>query len=188
MSKKKEPILLFAFLHELKQKDHKAYLLILICILIQVALTFIKLEVTPFFLFGMYSEKIAATDTFSIIRVLVNDKPIDSYNPPLREKHLLETNAANYVEMKRNNHTDILKIRIESRYAVIYNSAFYPYLAGHIYNTPMAQNNFKGWLKQKCLKIASIDDGVVKIVETTYLLNRTTLYLNPIRHETLDVL
>ena len=180
--------LLFSFLRDLKQKDFIVYLFVMVCILVQLIVTVIKLNVTPFFLFGMYSEKFVASDTFSITKVLVNDKAITAYNTPLREQYLVETNAMNYIGMKRNNYTDVLKTRIEQRYPVIYKSALYPFLAQRIYNTQADQNNFKSWLKSKCLKMAGMDSGTVKIVETTYFLNRATLHLNPIRHETLEVL
>jgi hypothetical protein len=180
-------LLFFSFLHDLKKKDPKVFLVVIICVVLQLFLTFIKLEVTPFFLFGMYSEKFVATDTFSKITLLVNEKPIEFYKPPLRERNLLETNTINYVEMKRNNDTDILKTRIESRYAIIYESVLYPFFARHIYNTGVTQEQFKVWLKKKCLKIAGIDNGVVKIVEMTYVLDRATIHLNLTKNETLEV-
>ncbi|HTE23388.1 hypothetical protein [Flavitalea sp.] len=183
----KKRMLLFSFLVGLKRTDPKAFLLVVICITIQLFFTFIKLEATPFVLFGMFSEKVMASDTFSTIQVLINDRTLESYNPPFRETQLLEINAGNYIGMKRNNQNDILKTRVETGYPFIYNSVFYPFVARQVYNTPKAQNDFKAWFKEKCNHIADIDNAVVKIVETKYLLNRTTLYPSPLKHEILEV-
>jgi|GEM_PF-2329374 len=181
-------ILIITFLQRLKQTDYKVYFFVLGFIFIQLFLTFLKLEVTPFFLYGMYSEKIAVSDTFSEISITVNDKTLESYNSPMRERYLLETNMVNYEEMKTNNHVDILKSRIEKRYPFIYNSALYPFIKEKIYNSSQSQEQYKTWLRRKCLKIANITDGEVKVIRTTYLINKTTLQLNAIKHETLEYL
>jgi hypothetical protein len=154
---------------------------------VQVFLTFIKLEVTPFFLFGMYSQKINATDTLSAMQVLVNDEPLVKHNPPFREKELVMTNAENYIRMVRNNGRDIVETRVEQKYPTIKRSYWYSSIAVRIFNTPEAIERFKPWFRAKCLKIAGMSDGTVRIVEATYVLNRKTMQLTLIKNETLEI-
>ncbi|MHA4845957.1 hypothetical protein ACX0G7_17405 [Flavitalea antarctica] len=181
-------VLFLSFLHALKKRDFKAFVFVIVCILFQLFFTFVKLEFTPFFLFGMYSEQFTGSDTLSKIVLLVNDKPIEFYKPTPGEKSLLETNTINYVDMKRNNNTDLLKTRIESRYPFIYESVLYPYFAQRIYNTPQTQQQFKDWLKKKCSRLAGSEKVVVRIIELTYVLNRATIDPNLTKNETLEVL
>lgn len=183
----RQDILLFSFLDEIKRNDFKAYLVIISCILFQLVLTFTKLKFTPFFLFGMFSEKVGHSDTISKLVILIDDRPIGSYKPPFAESDLLQTNAVNYINMKRNNNIDILRTRIESRYPVLYNSKYYPFFARRIYNTPEDLYHFKNWFKEKCFRVAGINSGTVKLIEKTYQVNPTTFYPTLIKNETLAI-
>ena len=164
------------------------YIVIMACILIQVLLTLVKLEATPFLLYGMFSEKLVATDTISSINIQINEKPLTAYGLSLREQQLLETTVGNYVQMKQNHNTDPLKTRIESRYPVIYNSAVYPWLSQRIYNSTDDQQLFKKWLKQKCVEVAKSENAVVRVVRSTYFIERPSLQPTVIRHETIELL
>ena len=179
-------ILLIAFLHRLKTDDPRLFIFVIAAIFLQLFLTFAKLAATPFFLYGMYSEKTPATDTFFITEIWINDKPLESYYSPLRERYLLESTAGNFEKIKNNNYTDPLKTRIESSYPFVYRSALYPFFSQRIYNSRASIDSYPGWFKKKCLEIAGVGDGNVKIIRTTLLLDKNTLQLNPVKNETLE--
>ncbi|MBA4168700.1 MAG: hypothetical protein H0X41_14335 [Chitinophagaceae bacterium] len=111
-----ERILLISFLQQLRRTDTGVFVFAILFMFIQLFLTFLKLEATPFFLYGMYSENFSVTDTFSTLKITVNDKPIEYYHSPFRERAMLEETALNYEGMKNNQYTDPLKTRIKSRY------------------------------------------------------------------------
>jgi hypothetical protein len=178
-------ILLISFLEQVRRTDIKVFVFAALFLFAQLFLTFIKLEFTPFFLYGMYSEKAAVTDTFSTLNIVVNNKPIEYYSP-LRESDMLKETAANFEEMKANNYTDPLKMRIESRYPFVYNSVLYPFISTKIYNSKKAMDDYRVWLKKKCLQIAGTENGNVLIVRTVSILNKTTLQLNPVKNEILE--
>jgi hypothetical protein len=180
-------ILLFAFLRDIKQRDRKAFVVITICMVVQLLLTFVKLEVTPFFLFGMYSEKMVATDTISPMKLLFNGQPLDQFNIPQREKDLLESTATNYIDIRLNNNTDVVRTRIETRYPLIYTSVLYPFFANRIYNTGVDIEGYKNWLRGKHREITGNDSGNIKIIKTAYLLNGNSLKPTVIANEILDV-
>jgi hypothetical protein len=181
-----ERVLLISFLDQLRRTDIKVFVFVLGFLFLQLFLTFVKLEAPPFFLYGMFSENIPVTDTFVTVKIMVNDQPLENYQPPLRERYLLETTAINFEDIKNNHYTDILQTRIESRYPFIYNAVWYPGVSRKIYNSPQAINNYRGWLKTKCLNIAGTADGAVKVVRITSVLNKTTLQLNPVKNEVLE--
>ncbi|RYG05996.1 MAG: hypothetical protein EOO02_02065 [Chitinophagaceae bacterium] len=181
-------ILLFAFLRRQRHYDRKLYVVVIVCMAVQLLLTLIKAEATPFLLYGMFSEKQVVTDTITSVSIRINNKPLAFYNMALREQQLLETTAGNYVQMKDNNNTDLLRTKIESRYPLIYNAGIYPWLSHRIYNTGEDQLLFKSWLKQKCLNVANAKQALVHIVRTSYLLARPSLEPTVIRHEIVEVL
>jgi hypothetical protein len=180
-------ILLFSFLDDIKQKDKKAFIVVVACIVLQLLLTFTKIEAVPFFLFGMYSEKFHSTDTMSKVMVLFNDRPVESFDIPTRQKELVESTATNYVDMMLNNNTDVYQTRIESRYPTIYESPVYPFFTGRIYNTEAEMSGFRKWLGDKRRQITGNDSGNVKILRKTYTLNQFNLQPTALSNEILDV-
>lgn len=179
-------ILLISFLHRLRASKPWLFLFAVSAIFLQVFFTFFKLEATPFFLYGMFSEKIPVTDTFSITQILVNDRPLEDYGSPLRERDLLQSTAENFEEMKNNHYVDPLRTRIESRYPFIYRSRLYPFFSRHMYNSRPAMDEYRGWLRKKCLDIAGLSEGSVKMVRTTLLLDKNALRLKPVKNEVLE--
>ncbi|RYG03022.1 MAG: hypothetical protein EOO02_09330 [Chitinophagaceae bacterium] len=182
----RNPILFLSFLRAIRQRNKIAWGIIIALGVMQLVFTAIRLEATPFFLFGMFSEKMKATDSLTTLKVFVNGKDIGTFHPSLREYQLLETTTGNYIEMKRNGSIDPVKTRIESRYPLIYNSPVYPVLSGRLYNTPESMPAFRQWLKKKSLRIADIETGIVQIVLSTYVFNKTSTVPTSITYETLE--
>ncbi|MEO8583798.1 MAG: hypothetical protein ABI415_08370 [Flavitalea sp.] len=186
MIKKQVPNLIATFLINLWRTDRKAFLFITTFLVLQVVLALMKLEVTPIFLYGMYSEKLPVTNRFSELKIFINDTPIETYRPSFRQKALLTTNAVNYEDMKRNDHIDVLKTRMKTKYPFLFDHWIAPVFGESIYNSAEDQEKFTVWFKQKCLEMAGITTGHVKLVKSTYLYNETTQRLNLIKHETLE--
>ncbi len=174
-------ILLLEYLRGLRISQPVLFFCVSAFFAIQLALTFIKLEVTPFFLYGMFSEKIPYTDSVFVLKILVNDKPLDEYYSPLRERYLLEETAMNYERMKKNNYQDFIKTRIESGYPSIARL-----IPGNIYNSREAITAYPSWLKEKCLQIAGLKEGNVKLIRKGFHWNRKHLQLKLVSNEVLE--
>lgn len=181
-------MLFISFLHRLRLIDRRFFVFTMLCMFVQLFFTFLKFEATPFFLFGMYSERMTVTDTVSSITLEVNGCPLRELHSPLRERFLLETTVINYETMRAHSGVDPVRRRIESHLPSIVRCEWYTDLSAHIYNQPADLAGYRLWLKQKCLAIAGIRSGKVQVVRTTGVLSRATGQVNHVTHEVLDEL
>ncbi len=199
-SKRKPSLLLFSFFADLRQNDRKAFVFVIACMVVQLVLTALKMEATPFLLYGMFSEKQALTDTVSTTSIKINGKPLGSYGLSLREQQLLETTLGNYLAMKNNNDSDPLQTWVEYRHPGIIKWSVYPWLSEKIYNTPGDLQRFRNWFRHKCIEVVNKSEKAtenvpsvnsepaIQIIRTTYFLNRPSLHPTVVRNETLEVL
>lgn len=134
----------------------------------QVLCTAAKLEVTPFMLFGMYSERIPVADTYSRYQVLVGNQKLSDLELPFREKMYLHTTAENYLAQIQNDGIDPLQTRVEQRYPFFTPIPKYPYVAQHIYNKSEALAQYEEWFKKKLSNATGENTGPVTILRETY--------------------
>jgi hypothetical protein len=186
----KEPrrsLLFLQFFRHLRRTDRLFFFAMLAFFTLQLALTPIKLEAIPFFLYGMFSQKLPVSDTFTTRDILVNNKPLSSYRLPNREADIFVEGVNHFLEMKENKNTDVLKTRVESRYPFFYQSPVYPFFARRIYNTAAGMEAFTTWMRKKCSRLTAADSVSIVITQTTYRFYPDTLQLIPFAYDTLAV-
>ncbi len=159
-------MLLIDFLKTVKKKSAVLFWSFLTIIFFQLACTFLKMEVTPFLLYGMYSEKIPVQNEFRIVEIEVNDVPASSLNLSGWHSDILYTGYENYNNMLRNNGTDIVKTRVEERYHFLTRSFLYPFLKNKIYNSKSGLANFSKWYSDKFSQFAHIDVRTIRVYST----------------------
>jgi len=179
-------VLLVSFLQHLKKADRPAFIVAIIIIALQLLFTFAKIEATPFFLYGMFSEKIPATDSFGLVQILVNDKPLEEYQPSYRELLLLQTAQENYELFKQGQAIDPLKTRVEAKFPRIVQLPGYNNWSVRIYNQPGINEPFRRWFKWRCLAAAGLKTGSVSIIKTFFLLDRKSFSFTKTGYELLE--
>lgn len=128
----------------------------------------IKLQVAPFFLYGMYSEKIPATSEFKTISILVNGRDLKDYGVALREHEFLSSALESYLNMKRNGGIDPVQSRVEARYGFLTQSPVYPLIREKIFNPPGAVDRFEPWYRQRISRLLGVPVNTVTIEERLY--------------------
>lgn len=136
----------------------------------QVLCTAAKLEVTPFMLFGMYSEKVPKDQLYQHRIILLNNRPLNTFDLPFREQMYLETVMKNYIIQIQNGGEDPIRTRVESRYPFFTKSIIYPFIEDKIYNEPSTLNAFEIWFKQKVSKATKTEIASVLVIDKTYQL------------------
>lgn len=180
----KEKWLFLTFFQRLKRLYPKLFYFFLILTAIQLILTAIKLEATPFFLYGMFSEKIPVQDTITKTAIYIDNKDLQTFNISYRERDLLQTGIENYLIMRNNNGVDVVQTRVETKYPFLTNSLLYPYIKNSIYNKHGHLKKFEEWFKQKCSTITGQSVQQVTIINHRYLFNRNPLKAKLIARET----
>ncbi len=176
-------ILFLRFLQFTYRKFSKLFYFFLFFIAVQIVLLFLKLEVTPFFLYGMYSQKISYTEIHKTTSVYVNGQDISTLAIPLRERDMLLTGIENYLSMKQNGGTDVVQTRVESSYHFLTTSLLYPFLKKNIYNKPEALPLFETWFKQKCSRYTKAPVEQIKIIYKYYKFNTQPSSVTPFKTE-----
>lgn len=177
--------LFYLFLKQVKQQRPKLFYLFLSCCALQLLFTVLKLEATPFLLYGMYSEKLPATGSVKMVHVYLDGVSLETLRLSPREKDMLFTNIENYVRMKQNGGVDVVQTRVEQRYFFLTRSALYPLISNRIYNKPADLLRFEAWFRQKCSRLANRNINRVTIIENHYFVDPATLAVAPVAHESI---
>jgi hypothetical protein len=149
-----------------------------------VFLSLIKLEVTPFFLYGMFSENAPLSNTFTERTILVDGQKLKTKSLWPMERFLLEETAKHYVAIRQNNTIDIVQSRVEQRYPFLTNSFVYPFLKERIYNDSNDVYGYEVWFKEKCSRLTNKDVHHVTIIEDTYQIDPQQTQIKQIKRET----
>ena len=180
------PVMFLPFFKNLYKRQPKLFYLFGSFCVIQLLLTFIKLEVTPFFLYGMFSEKVMASDTISERSIWVDGRQLKNTDLLHKEHLLVEETTKKYVLLKKNNSIDIVQTRVESKYPFLTQSAAYPFLKTRIYNTPEDMVAFQHWFKQTCTDLLNKKVQNITFTEDTYLINPERTQLKLLKREIID--
>jgi len=178
-------IVFVSFLRYTRRRFSKLFYFFLFFFIVQVLLLVLKLEVTPFFLYGMYSEKVPASNIYKTTTVYADEKDIATLNFSAREADLLLTGIDNYLALKNNQGIDVVQTRVETRYPFFTNSVFYPPLKSKIYNSPQSVALFESWFKQKCNRLTPAPVDTISVVANYYQFLPAQTALKPIKTELL---
>lgn len=161
-------LLLFRFFAVLKSRQPKLFYFCITLTVLQLLCTAIKLEVTPFFLYGMFSEQVSPVHNITQQKILLNGRPLEDFSLPFREQMFLETTMENYVAQKQNNETDPLRTRIENRYPFFTNLPIYPFLTNKIFNPAEALPRYEQWFLKHTGKYTGRSAPAVTVLHKNY--------------------
>lgn len=178
-------MLVLQFIRALKNKEPKLFYFFLLCVLLQVIVTAIKLEVTPFLLYGMYSQKFRQDTLYQQQQIFLDGKNLEAFSFSGPERMMLYTTAENYLLQKENKGVDPLQTRIESRYPFFTNTPFYPWLSARIYNKPEAMLQYEQWLKKRLSRKLNREIKQISITRRQWLLPAQSYQLQLLQHDTL---
>ena len=179
----KDKVLVFAYFAALRRQSPKLFYFLLFCTGIQLVLTFLKVEATPFGLYGMYSEKAPWPDTLSRLVIYADDKEIDSLRMPARQWDLLQTNMQYYLAIKANGGKDIFQSWTEEKHPSIAAFPLYPFLSSRVFNGPAQLGAFERWFKAT-LKDRSSSFDSIKAVYHYYQVQKQPVSLRYLYSET----
>lgn len=174
------------FFKNLYKRQPKLFYLFGSFCIIQLLLTFMKLEVTPFFLYGMFSEKVMPSDTLSERSVWVDGKQLKNTDLLHKEHLLIEETTKKYVLLKKNDSIDIVQTRVEVKYPFLTHSFAYPFLKTRIYNQPADMITFQHWFKATCEDLLNKKVQHITFTEDTYLINPEKTQLKLLKREVID--
>ncbi len=166
----RQPLIL-SFLGSLRKKDAKVYAFIVLFLSLQLLLTLAKFKVTPFYLYGMFSEIQPANDSFHLKTILVDGRPLSSYDRPFREYLMFNVLTDHYLDIRNNGNTDVLKTRIEKKYPWFTTLPIYPSFARSVYNSPRDLTGFETWFRQKLTSTPANQSAII--------IRQSTFYYNP---------
>lgn len=178
-------LLIIAFLRDLRKKDIKVYAFVVAFLGIQLVLTLLTLKITPFYVYGMFSEIPPDPNTFHKKTIRINNKPLSDYHAPFREKLMLDVTSDYYLEIRHNNDIDILNTRLEKNYPWFTHNAIYPFLAKNIFNSDQNLEEYRDWFREKSAEILGEKPLSIQIVDTSFRLDPLTLQLSPTANELL---
>jgi len=181
-----QKVMFLHFFKNLYERQPKLFYLFGSFCILQVLVNLIKLEVTPFFLYGMFSEKVVPSDTLTERSVWVDGQLLKNTHLWHKEHLVIDETAKKYVLIKQNDSTDIVQTRVENRYPFLTQSFLYPFLKARIYNTPSDFSDFQHWFKQACAKMLNKEVKQITIKEDTYLINPQRTELKLIHSEVID--
>jgi len=167
-------MLLVEFFTTLRKKQPYLFSIIALLSILQLLCTWVKVEVTPVLLYGMYSEKIPLSNEIHKLEFAVDGKPLDSFRINLWHKDILYSAYQNYAAMHSNNDIDIVRTRVESRYHFLTQSPLYPAIRSKIYNTTADIEEFKQWYKQEFARFLHTEVKKINVYDVTYLVDRRT--------------
>jgi hypothetical protein len=173
------------FFQHLYKRQPKLFYLFGSCFILITILNLIKLEVTPFFLYGMFSEKVAIPSTITQKKLLVDGNELRTQHLWVMESLMFEETTSHYLNIKQNQGIDIVQSRVESRYPFLTNSFVYPFLKQHIYNTAADVKTFEQWIKEKCEDVINKKVNRVTIVQDTYQIHPQRTAIKHSNRETL---
>jgi len=175
--------MLFYFFESLYKKRSKLFYLYIAFFTLQFFFIFIKWEATPFFLYGMFSEKTAFPDTLHTKTIQVNGRDIKSLDLSQKELWLIEETVEHYIDNKNNNGEDIVASRVETKYPFLYPSL--KTWQNGMFNKPIELGQFESWLKKKCAKITGRNDVQITVKHESYMLNKERNALKLLSSETI---
>lgn len=155
------------FFRKLKKDFPRLYWLLLAVCFLQIAFTGIKLEATPFLLYGMYSQKHQPADTVVLYQHYVNGKSMPYATLNHWQNDILLTTADNYYNQLQHNGVDPVDTRIKVKYPSLYNSYIFQRLKKSIMNDSAAVAAYPAWY------ITKLNQFVQKPVQQ-YQLQRQT--------------
>ncbi|MEO8821541.1 MAG: hypothetical protein ABI374_11905 [Ginsengibacter sp.] len=132
------------FLYKVYQHSKKLFFFFIIFAVFTLFCNLIGVEVTPFYVWGMYSQKEETPKEYPIFRITANDKLIDystGYFPANR--FFLLSPLSYYGSIKTDDPTAIfLKEKLKEKYENLK-----PY-ANNVLNSPKEVDKFPGWYKR----------------------------------------
>lgn len=159
------------FLSKIKKTSPILFWCVIVFCFLQLSFTFIKLEATPFFLYGMYSEKFKLSDTISVYKMKLNGDVLNPRSINRWQGDILQTSMENYKAQLDNNKIDIVDTRISRKYPAIYRSGIFRAIKKYILNDSMGLNKFPEWYKQKIHQYTGENVKTFEVFKETYAIN-----------------
>lgn len=154
------------YFYRLYRHSKRLFYIILCFVVITVVCNLAGYEATPFFVWGMYSEKETEPRFYEVQQVIINNRErVDltgGYTPSTR--FLLQSPLWYYLSIKSNNGLDptisFLQSKLKGRYSFIQ-----PYEAV-LFNDTSRINAFMPWYKRYIEEVTSVKVDDLKIVNT----------------------
>ena len=159
------------FLSKIKKTSPGLFWCVIVFCFLQLSFTFIKLEVTPFLLYGMYSEKFKVSDTISIYKMKLNGDVLKSQSMIRWKLDILQTSMENYKAQLDNNKIDIVDTRIRIKYPAIYKSGLFRAIKKYIMNDSLILYQFPEWYKQKIHQYTGGTVNTYEVFKETYTID-----------------
>ncbi len=134
------------YLYLLWQKNRKLFYPVSICIGLTLLISMTKNEITPFYVWSMYSAKTLETDTFPIYALEYNKGT--EFNEPHTwkdHKRMMFFYTIDYYTGIKDNQVEADAVKMSNGFKKIHLD---PASLNHIYNSPQQIREYPFWLKQ----------------------------------------
>ncbi len=109
------------YFHHLYHADKKLFIIISLFSLGTGVMTILGDQVTPFYIWGMFSEPIPVRETYSKIQLEADGKPLEFYDLQAPNRHLLYGGVHFYKKIKDNKNTHPTRTFFRQKLGVHYN-------------------------------------------------------------------
>jgi hypothetical protein len=154
------------FLYQIWQHDKRLFYIITVFAVLTIATNLAGDEVTPFFVWGMYSAKEEPVKQYSILQTTINDSiVVNAYDEPVSDtRFYLTSPLAHYKRIKDNNNVDPTFSFLEAKLSkylfpgsVMINSP--------LFNTRRQTDSFFPWYARYLQQVTKIPIHSIRIDE-----------------------
>lgn len=140
---------MMAYLHSLKQSRPWIFLVVVIFISIQFLVTLSRMETTPFFIFGMFSDRFHPAPYYEAISFKINEQEFNYMQFSDIHKEFVLSPTWQYYNLVKNNHGNPAAIKIQNNLPSFLNKNKFPANVFFKYsNNEKDMIKFSGWLKK----------------------------------------
>lgn len=120
-------------------------------------------EVTPFFVWGMYSKKEVPVARYEVLRTTINDSLVVDATTgyPDATRFYLKTPLASYKKLKDNGGIDPTKSFLQQKLKTHYNQL--PFSEATLFNTDVSTQSFFDWYSRYLHTVTAIDVQSIKV-------------------------
>jgi hypothetical protein len=153
------------FLYQIWQHDKRLFYIIAVFAVLTIATNLAGDEVTPFFVWGMYSAKEEPVKQYSILQTTINDSiVVNVYDEPISDtRFYLTSPLALYKKIKENNNTDPTQSFLQAKLGAERFQKLH-FLQGSLFNT-YQPDSFFSWYARYLQQVTKIPIHSIRIDE-----------------------
>ncbi len=143
------------FLKELYHNNKFLFWFCIVFIAGELFFTIIRIENTPFFLYGMYSKSVHEKNNYEDFIININGKQLNVYDLPDAEKEMILSPLSLYHSLEKNDYRDPLLTTVESRFKGRLPHSMYDQIVKRLTNDTTDIADYFSWMRRYLKRFSS---------------------------------